>query len=144
MLGFFALLGALAVAPPCETGVCRCLPPPDVQSARDSSASVFTGRVLSIRDTTIGGGAEHDTWRMRAVALRVDRAWKGVDSHTCVVLTGMGGGDCGVLFRPGDSYLVYTGGPSSGWPIASLCGRTAPLARADADIRALRPATARS
>ncbi|HEV3048748.1 MAG TPA: hypothetical protein VGX50_00480 [Longimicrobium sp.] len=138
MLGFLALLGALAVAPPCETGVCRCTPPPDVQSARDASAAVFTGTVLSVRDTMIGRGAEHP-FRMRAVTLQVDRAWKGVDSRTFVVLTGTGSGDCGFPFRPGESYLVYAGGD---WPIAYVCGRTAPLARADADIHALGPAPA--
>lgn len=143
MLGFLVLLGALTVAPPCETGFCDCVSPPDVQSARNSAVVVFTGRVLSIRDTVVGEGMQHGPWQMRAVTLRVDRAWKGVDSRRFVVLTGMGGGDCGVPFRRGESYLVYAGGPSAGWPIASICGRTAPLARADADILALGPATAR-
>jgi hypothetical protein len=70
------------------------------------------------------------------VTLRVDRAWKGVESGTVVVLTGQGGGDCGPG-RSGKSYLVFAdGGPASRW-LPGVCGRTAELSRAAEDVAEL-------
>ena len=143
MLGFLVLLGGLWTAPACETGVCSCAGSHDVPSALASADAVFTARVLSVRDTLVGGGTEHGPWEMLRVTLRVDRAWKGVESRTVEVITGTGGGDCGFPFRRGKSYLVYTHRMGAGSLSAGICGRTAELARASADIRALGPATAR-
>lgn len=133
MLGFLALLGALAVAP-CETGFCSCAGRPDVSSALQSADAVFTGRVVSVRNT-------HPWWRResdprRRVTLRVDRAWKGVDSRTVVMITRMIS-TCEFRFRRGESYLVFAHGTGDGSLGAGICGRTAELARAAADLRAL-------
>jgi hypothetical protein len=135
MLGFVALLGALWMAPPCETGVCSCAGPRDVPSTVASAQAVFTGRVVSVRNRTVQ--TPNGPRPRRAVTLRVDRAWKGVESRTVVVLTGQGGGDCGFPFRRGDSYLVYAYGAPGEVLAAGMCGRTAELSRAAADLRAL-------
>ncbi|WP_420128699.1 hypothetical protein [Longimicrobium sp.] len=82
-------------------------------------------------------GSAHGSWTQRVVTLRVDRAWKGVESETVVLMTGWGGGDCGFPFEHGKSYLVYTDGRPGELPRAGICGRTAVLSRANADIRAL-------
>jgi hypothetical protein len=137
MLGFLALLGALTVAAPCDTGVCSCAGPRDAPSALASTDAVFTARVLSVRDTVVGRGTEHGPWQRRRVTLRVDRAWKGVESRRVVVITGMGGGDCGFPFQRGKSYLVYAHGTGDGLLSTGICGRTAPLGYADADLRQL-------
>jgi hypothetical protein len=137
MLGFLALLGALTVAGPCKTGVCSCAGPRDSPSALASADAVFTARVLSVRDTAVGRETERGPWQMRRVTLRVDRVWKGVESRTVVVITGMGGGDCGFPFQRGKSYLVYAHGAGDGSLGAGICGRTAELAYADADLRQL-------
>jgi hypothetical protein len=137
MLGFLALLGWTWIAPPCETGFCSCVGPRDVPSAVASAEAVFTGTVVAVRDTMIGTRAEYGPFSRRKVTLRVDRAWKGVASQTVVVLTGQGGGDCGFPFERGESYLVYADG-GSGEPLATgICGRTAALSHAAADVRAL-------
>lgn len=143
MLGFLVLLGGLWTAPACETGFCSCVGPRNAQSARASSDAVFTGRVVSVRDTVVGAGTQHGPWQERLVTLQVDRAWKGVESSTVVVMTGMGGGDCGFPFQPGKSYLVYANRGHDGALGTDICGRTAPAAYARADLAALGPATFR-
>lgn len=138
MLGFLGLLGALWTAAPCETGFCSCAVPDDVRTELEMSDAVFTGRVVAVRDTT----AEEGTFpgpRVRRVTLRVDRAWKGVDSGTVDVVTGMGDADCGFPFRRGRSYLVFANRRPAGPLIAGLCGHTARLSRAAAALRALGP-----
>ena len=38
----------------------------------------------------------------------MDRYWKGSDSPEVIVFTGLGrGGDCGIRFRKGDTYIVF-------------------------------------
>lgn len=133
MLGLLTLLGALWTAP-CDTGVCSCIPPRDVLSTFRTADAVFTGRVVRARNVTLDNGRQ-----MRRVTLRVDRAWKGVGSRTVVVITGSGGGDCGFPFRRRQSYLVYAHRWNDGQLGAGLCGRTAELARAAGDLRALGP-----
>jgi hypothetical protein len=54
-----------------------------------------------------------------------------------VVFTGSGGGDCGFPFRRGESYLVYASANTDGWLGTGICGRTAELSRAAADLREL-------
>lgn len=135
MLSFLALLGWMWMTPPCETGFCSCVGPQDVPSAVEGAQAVFTGKVLAVRDTTVG--TSHGSWTQRVVTLRVDRTWKGVESETVVVMTGWGGGDCGFPFERGESYLVYADGPPGELLRTGICGRTAPLSLSAADLRAL-------
>jgi hypothetical protein len=102
-----------------------------------SAEAVFTGTVVAVRDTMIDTRAEYGPFPRRYVTLRVDRAWKGVESQTVVIQTGLGGGDCGFPFERGESYLVYTHGQPGEPMSAGICGRTAQLSRAAADVRAL-------
>lgn len=135
MLGLVALLGALWTAPPCETGFCSCVGPQDVPSALQSAQAVLAGTVVAARNTTLQ--TPHGPQRLWAVTLRADRAWKGVEAETVVVLPGHGGPDCGFPFQRGESYLVYAHrGPGESL-YAGSCGRTADLSRAAADLRAL-------
>jgi hypothetical protein len=135
MIGFLAVLGWMWMAPPCETGFCYCGGTGNVPTAVRTSGAVFTGTVVAMRDTTVP--MLDRPWRQRAVTLRVDRAWKGVESETVIVLTRWGGGDCGFPFEPGESYLVYAHGSPGEALVAGTCGRTAELSRAAADVRAL-------
>jgi hypothetical protein len=41
------------------------------------------------------------------VTLEVTKSWKGAQLRRLTVLTGRGGGDCGVDFRKGSDYLVF-------------------------------------
>jgi hypothetical protein len=71
------------------------------------------------------------------VTLRVDRAWKGVDSSTVVVVTGMRDAECGFPFRRGGSYLVFAHRRPDGLLEAGICDRTARRWRAARTIREL-------
>lgn len=135
MIAFFGLLGALWTVPACETGFCMCARN-DVRTEFASSDAVFTGRVLAISDPAVGSSYG---WYPRRVTLRVDRAWKGVESDTVVVRTGMGDADCGFRFRRGASYLVFAGTEDDGSLSTGLCDRTTRLWRAAAALRALGP-----
>lgn len=137
MLGFIAVLGSLWLAPPCGTPACSCVPPRDVPTSLQQADAVFTARVRAVRNVTVRG------YRMRRVTLRVDRAWKGVEARDVAVMTGSGGGDCGFDFRRRQVYLVYAHRANSGSLHAGICGRTATLAGASADIRQLGEPTRR-
>ncbi len=73
------------------------------------------------------------------MTLRVDRAWKGVESDTVVVRTGRNDGDCGFRFRRGGSYLVFAHAAEDGSLVTGLCDRTTRLRRAAASLRTLGP-----
>ena len=124
---------ALSLAEPC--GTCSCVGPGTPQSAVESATAVFTGTVVSVRETT--QSTEHERWPVRVVRFRVDGAWKGVNAPEVTVLTGMGGGDCGLDFDRGLRYLVYAYGGAGRKLSTGLCTRTAPAARAGEDLRAL-------
>ncbi|MDQ3706352.1 MAG: hypothetical protein M3437_14280 [Chloroflexota bacterium] len=74
-----------------------------------------------------------------------------------LLVTGSGGGDCGYVFNPGDTYLVYAYSSHPGSPVffignlrveipigtkqfgTSICTRTVPLALAAQDLAQLGP-----
>jgi hypothetical protein len=134
MLGFIALLGSLWMAPLCGRPACSCIPPRDVPTSLEEADAVFSGTVTAVRTV---GSFSRGPYPVRRVTLRVDRAWKGATSRTVVVTTGMGGGDCGYRFRRGEAYLVFAHRANSGSLSTGICGRTAALSRAAADVRAL-------
>ena len=56
----------------------------------------------------------------------VTHVWKGEPGRRIDVLTGRGGGDCGVKFVMGQTYAVYTY-ERAGRYYASICGRNVQL-----------------
>ena len=123
---------APAEAPPVEVAVEKALQKSDV---------VFLGRVMSGRvaeDNLLGARLEY--------TFTVTESWKGIDSTSVRVRTGMGGGDCGYDFKLGRYYLVYANrgavgsGPYEGQLFTGICTRTAPVGSPDArtDIAILR------
>ena len=69
------------------------------------SGAIFTGQVVSVKKVKVERfGA---TWPRYKVKLQVDRYWQGVDSSETVIFTGVGGGDCGIRFRKGESWIVF-------------------------------------
>jgi hypothetical protein len=66
------------------------------------------------------GGVINRDPRM-VVTFRVQRAYKGDLGAEVQVSTGLGGGDCGAVFAPGLTYLVYAGGPSLSELSVSRC-----------------------
>ena len=119
-----------------ERTACSCRWPPTATDARDGAAAVFTGQVLSVRDTTLVEPGETYGTLTHVALLVVDRAWKGVEADTVEVMSRE---PCGFHFRAGGRYLVYAhrGSGSLG---TSMCDRSAPLAeggRVADDLREL-------
>lgn len=54
------------------------------------------------------------------------------------IRTGMGGGDCGYRFQRGEKYVVYANENKEGMLVTSICSRTSPEDRAQADLAYLR------
>ncbi|MGV8039098.1 MAG: hypothetical protein AB2L07_03160 [Thermoanaerobaculaceae bacterium] len=71
------------------------------------------------------------------VTVRVDESWKGHLGKESCIFTGRGGGDCGVPFEVGVSYLVYARATDGGQYYVSFCSRTTPADRSEADVAAL-------
>lgn len=74
----------------------------------------------------------------RVVEFAVARVFRGVTQKDHVsVITGLGVGDCGYVFMPGENYLVYaTAWPNGLW-FTSICSGTSPIEDAGSAIRFL-------
>jgi hypothetical protein len=70
------------------------------------------------------------------VTFKVDRYWKGTDSSEVIVFTGAGGGDCGIRFRKGDSYIVFAEMLEDKWR-TGICSLTAESRYAERIINGL-------
>jgi glyoxylase-like metal-dependent hydrolase (beta-lactamase superfamily II) len=94
-----ALLSLLAAADStCGAARCKCRPATDSAHAAWADV-VFTGDVLLVLEQPDADRA--------LVMLRVLSRSKGRTADTVRVVTGLGGGDCGVPFAPGRSWRVY-------------------------------------
>jgi hypothetical protein len=107
---------------------CKCIDPPGPPIAFEQSSEVFAGRVIEIASVAISP-EDPPSWERVQVTFQVSETWKGANEITKVVLTGLGGGDCGYPFVQGSEYLVYT---FSGR--AHICSRTQGLAGAGEDL----------
>jgi hypothetical protein len=67
----------------------------------------------------------------------VDRMWRGTPARTTSVLTGRGGGDCGVPFERGETYLVYAHCHKQGDCFTIICSRTRSVEHAAEDLQYL-------
>jgi hypothetical protein len=70
------------------------IPPPPCDA-------LFAGTVTSMTVVTNGYALR------RLVTFHVIETWKGTNTVTQSVLTGLGGGDCGYPFKLGEDYVVY-------------------------------------
>lgn len=98
---------------------------------------VFLGTVLSVTDVPDAGGIN---FLSRKARIRVDESFGGVpdDLKEVDVLTGMGGGDCGVPFQPGDIYLVAASANGDGLLSAGICSSTRKIEGSSAALDILR------
>ncbi|SFB03914.1 MULTISPECIES: hypothetical protein [unclassified Bacillus (in: firmicutes)] len=71
----------------------------------------------------------------------MNSTWKGVSESQVIVVTGQGGGDCGIDFVEGEEYLVYANQSSiyedSDYLSAGICSRTNELSAAEEDLLVL-------
>lgn len=66
-------------------------------------------------------GAKRDEGPRMLVTFQVQRAYKGDLTPQIQIKTGLGGGDCGAVFAPGLTYLVFASGPSASDLRVSMC-----------------------
>ena len=96
------------------------------------ASAVFSGEVLEIAPikTSVPGYARPQTTRLR-VRFRVDQWYRGKAAAETEVQTGVGAGDCGFKFVPGEKYLVFARN-HEGRLATSICSPTKQLAGAAA------------
>ncbi len=162
---FPILLGValLAVTPIIPAGtaceICSCAPQLPPSRARDSSAAVFSGRVVALLnqpvatpDSTLQGSQRRDAElaylrkpvNRLQVTIEVLEVWKGDIAARTDVYTANECCVCGFPFELGKEYLIYAGRASSGHLGVSLCSRTRELSKAADDVAALGPGAAPS
>jgi hypothetical protein len=66
-------------------------------------------------------GAASDEWPRMLVTFLVHRAYKGDLEREVQISTGLGGGDCGAVFAPGLTYVVYARGKGPRGLSVSMC-----------------------
>ena len=87
---------------------------------------------------TVGKPVERQRtqWPERVYTFVVEEAFWGVEGKTVEVLSGMGGGDCGIEFKPGESYFVHAWHRQyDGAVYAGLCGGTTRASVAGEELR---------
>jgi hypothetical protein len=99
-------------------------------STRPDVGMVFEGKVIQqeVRSGSLGGPATAmsmtPSGKHRVVQFDVARVFRGPNQAHQSIVTGLGAGDCGYVFWPGESYLVYaSSGPGGIW-FTSICSGT--------------------
>jgi hypothetical protein len=118
-----------------ETRACSCLPFGDesvakqVARAKNDARVVFSGRVLEV----IRNPEKHQI----TVKIKAEKSWKGTVPRRVTITTASDSALCGYNFEVGKSYLIYAQGADAKNLQTNLCTRTAGIADAKADLRAL-------
>jgi hypothetical protein len=117
---------------------CFCVPSGGCPGLGGEAFPVFLGTVLSVTD--LPRTADDAFLSSRKARIQVDESFGGLspEMHEVDVLTGSGGGDCGVTFRPGEKYLVEASIESDGLVHAGICGITRRIDDASVDLQLLR------
>lgn len=140
-----AAAACLASVAPAEA--CSCVGPIPACQGVWMAEAVFVGRVLDVTNLNNEPGREHEFLRGRRVTLEVLETFRGErwfvaanGASTVDVLTGQGGGDCGINFKKGESYLVFANTRKTEPTVlqTGLCNRTRELSRAQEDLPYLR------
>jgi len=95
--------------------------------------AVFVGAVRTI--TELDAPPDPMPFRQRLVTFTVERALRGLEGASVAVTTGLGGGDCGYPFKPGERYLVYAYKAKDGQLRTGICSRTRPISEAAEDLQ---------
>lgn len=132
-------IGLLAAADPCGPGgaVCSCAGPVSPREQFERSDAVFRGVVVNVSTRRERYGP--DQWLLRRrVVVRVTERWKGAETATVVVRTGMYDADCGYPFERGREYLIYARAFRDSQLATGICTRTSRVEQAEEDLRELR------
>ncbi len=117
---------------------CFCVPSTGCPGLGGKGFPVFLGTVLAVTDLPSTG--DHVFLSERKASIQVDESFGGLspDVHEVDVLTGTGGGDCGIPFKAGDVYLIGAFIGNDGMVHAGICGSTRMIDAAGAALRILR------
>lgn len=103
---------------------CSCLEKKPIAFYFESAKAVFAGTPTLVRlDQAPAGKQEPLAGRMISrtmIEFHIEKWWKGGESSTAIVSTGMGGGDCGSDFRVGARYIVFASESGDGL-YTSIC-----------------------
>ncbi|HXG83603.1 MAG TPA: hypothetical protein VNI84_06210 [Pyrinomonadaceae bacterium] len=123
---------------------CSCMSAgPPCQSFWNTD-TVFSGQVVEIKDTPVKPAAKADdkqafVFPTRTVRFAVGEYFRGTAEKSVEIETGMGGGDCGIAFENGQSYLVYAyRNKETGKLGTGICTRTQVLSKASEDLEYFR------
>ncbi len=106
--------------------------------------AVFLGKVIELhhdhKEPDSQGAVQVNGFLGTHALFEVSEPFLGMDgtAKQVEIRTGMGGGDCGYPFKLGEPYVVYAYRDKEGLLTASICSRTAPAERAEADLQYLR------
>ena len=99
------------------------------------ASAVFVGTVIESKTVMVKRG-EHEE-QQRLVRFSLDEPFRGVEGAQVEVMTGMGGGDCGISFKQAQQYLVYASS-FEGKLYTGICMRTKAISAAVADLEYMR------
>lgn len=109
---------------PEQSYACSCVTPGSPSEETATSAAVFMGRVVSVRESN------RDS---TTIEFGVSTVWKGPSYETTFLTTDRLDASCGFTFVEGDKYVVYSRDGST----VSLCSRTRSLSEAQHDLAEL-------
>src|SRR5579864_6954497 len=134
----YVLIAALFLSLSSRAFSCSCVSSGGCPGLGGKAFPVFLGTVLSVTD--LPRTADDEFLSSRKARIQVDESFGGLspDTHEVDVLTGSGGGDCGVPFRSGEKYLVGASVGSDGLIHAGICGITRRIDAAGAAVQLLR------
>jgi hypothetical protein len=116
---------------------CSCVHGEGCAGLGSKAYPVFLGTVLQVTDLPRSNDVTFLS--SRKARIRVDEAFGGLaDRNEVDILTGSGGGDCGVAFQAGDVYLVAASVGEDGLIYASICSSTHKVQGDDSTVRVLR------
>lgn len=130
------LVSVLAIGP--VASACSCVSSSGCAGPGGGSNAVFHGMVLSVADLPSTGKFAFLSSRM--ARFRVDEPFGGLPpgTHEVDIATGLGGGDCGIPFKPGERYLVDAFLDKDGKLHAGTCSATRRSENAVTALRSLR------
>jgi hypothetical protein len=139
MLNLLTLLSSfifvMLIHYPIPAYACDCVIQSSVETEFSQSDAVFSGKVISIKESSSPGG-----YAKKEIIFEVYKTWKGLKESQVKIITGQGGGDCGYHFIPNGEYLVY-GRNSDMYGNSQLstgiCDRTVDLGAANEDLKIL-------
>jgi hypothetical protein len=112
-------------------------------ATRPDVALIFEGKVVKqeVRSGSLGGPTTAMSMTLsgkhRVVEFDVTRVFRGTNQVHLSIVTGLGTGDCGYDFWPGESYLVYAISLPGGIWFTSICSGTSAIEDSGTAVRFL-------